>query len=139
MGGFYDYPKICLEQIALFAEGNPSGAVSTGPGHNQNFTAGLVPYLVPPANLPALWVLPLYLQKLSVLRPRQQPDNLHEMKTVEAALAARDTFRFIQRLGRTPAKIRSTSHLAEMKPLLVCVHIRAARSNTISALKKGRD
>lgn len=139
MGVYYDYPKIYFEKIALFAEGNPCGPVPTGPGSNQNCTAGLVSYLVAPANLPALWVFPLYLQKPSVLRCRQQPENLHEMKMVEAALAARETFRFIQRLGRTHSKIRCTSHLGEMKSLLVYVHVRAAQSNAISAPKKGRD
>lgn len=74
---FNDYPKIHVEKIA---EGNPSGAVSTGPGSNQNCAAELVSYLVPPRNLPALWVAPLHLQKPSVSCRRQQPENLHEVK-----------------------------------------------------------
>lgn len=73
---FMIIPKSTLKKFALFAEGNPSG----GPGSNQNCTAELVSYLVPPANLPALSVFPLHLQKPSVLRRRQQPENSHEME-----------------------------------------------------------
>lgn len=67
MGVFYNYPKIYFENIALSTERNPSGAVSTGPGSNQRCTAELLSYCVSPANLPALWVFPLYLQRPSVL------------------------------------------------------------------------
>lgn len=58
---------------------------------------------------------------------------------MEATLAAREALRFIQRFGRTPAKMRSASHLAARKSLLLYVHVRAAQSNAVSALKKGRD
>jgi len=48
MGGFYDYPKTYFEKIAISAESNPFGPVSTGPRSNQSCTAELVSYLVSP-------------------------------------------------------------------------------------------
>lgn len=84
MGVYYNYPKIYFEKIALSAERKPSGDVSIGPGSNQRCTAELWGYPVSPANLPALWVSPLHLQKPSVLRCRQQPENVQEMKKVHS-------------------------------------------------------
>lgn len=90
-------PKSTLKKFALFAEGNPSGAVSTGPESKQNCTAGLVSCLVPPANLPALWVFPLYSRN----HPYRVADN--SLKTCmkgneKGALAARETLGFTQGL-----------------------------------------